>query len=128
MTNFEHWRNGLTVEEFARVDDDRCCCDCPVWSKCHSIDGAMSCVELRKQWANSPYEGSNVSISPGTMFKLSQQEHAVEQIDEDGVMIGISREWYEKAKVRLAAYEATNYSPEAIVQLLRQSPNRGDGE
>lgn len=39
------------------------------------------------------------------MFKLSQQEHAVQQIDECGAMIGISRQWYEEAKEKLAAYE-----------------------
>jgi len=39
------------------------------------------------------------------MERLSDKEHAVKQIDEDGCMVGISGKWYEEAKEKLARYE-----------------------
>lgn len=39
------------------------------------------------------------------MFKLSEQEPAIQQIDLTGAVIGISRQWYDEAKAQLEAYE-----------------------
>jgi len=52
------------------------------------------------------------------MFKLSEADHAVQQIDECGAMIGISRQWYEEAKQLLNDYESTELTPEQIITLI----------
>jgi len=40
-------------------------------------------------------------------------DHAMQQIDAKGVMIGMSRQWYEEAKAKLAAYEEAEAALEA---------------
>lgn len=54
------------------------------------------------------------------MLKLSETEHAVQQIDECGAMIGISRQWYDEAKETLAAYEAFNLTLAELAEKLEK--------
>ena len=54
------------------------------------------------------------------MLKLSETEHAVQQIDECGAMIGISRQWYDEAKETLAAYETFNLTLAELAEKLEK--------
>jgi len=42
-------------------------------------------------------------------------DHAIQQIDAEGVMVGISQQWYEEAKAKLAAYEDAEEQGRLIV-------------
>ena len=53
------------------------------------------------------------------MVRLNEVSHAIQQIDMDGAMIGISRQWYEEAKEKLRQYELTNLSPEQVAELAK---------
>ncbi len=52
MTNFEKWKNDLTLDDFYKFLNYSCM-NCPLFEKCQSVKFRMSksCRDLLKEWA-----------------------------------------------------------------------------
>jgi hypothetical protein len=64
LTNFEHWRNNLTLEDFHY---DACtnisCVRCPAKIPCavkNNRNDLTNCFKYFARWAEEEYEGNNV--------------------------------------------------------------------
>jgi len=59
MNNFEHWKEGLTVEQLVNEEQDMglTCYVCPAEDFCFDMErDVTSCQHSFQEWGNQPYE------------------------------------------------------------------------
>ena len=52
MTNFEKWKEGLTVKEFGKIIVEAYCDDCPAKGDCERRYSGNACRKNFLKWAN----------------------------------------------------------------------------
>lgn len=92
-TNFEQWRDGLTVESFNDGDDNGMSCDiCPVkgTGEC-TIVSKKSCIDTFTEWASQPAD--EPEQPQPTEKKEDQSERdaklILEKLDHSNVLLGL---------------------------------------